>query len=162
KFSVAVLVLLGVCLGCTAWLVIRHQTRQVEQEALERSRTILSLGEAARQYARETLSPAVRKAVEPHGLGLVFEADSATFLVPGGVSDAFRQRHPEYSCREAALNPLNQANLADDEERQLIDRFRQNGAGRKVKEQHGFRQKDGKEQFYVARPIVVQPVCLQC
>src|SRR5216684_1848502 len=104
KFSGAVLLLLAVSLGCTAWLVIQRQSRSLQQQALERSRTILSLGEASREYARDVLSPAVRKAVDPHKVGLIFEADSATF-VARGTFEAFRKRQPEYSFREAALNP---------------------------------------------------------
>jgi hypothetical protein len=158
KFSGAVLLLVALVLGCTSWLVIRRQTRTLHAEALERSQTILSLGEAVRDYARQTLSPAVRKAVSPHDGELIFEADSATF-VARGTFEAFRKRQKGYSFREAALNPLNLANRADEYERALIERFR---ADRTLKEQTGFRAIDEEEQFYVARPIVVQSVCLQC
>src|SRR4051794_18069251 len=96
KFSLAVLLLLGVSLGATAWLLIRQQSRDLHNEALHRSQLILSFGEASRDYARDTLSPAVRKAVDPHGIGLIFEADSATFVARGSF-DAFRKRQPNYS-----------------------------------------------------------------
>src|SRR5262249_39374561 len=137
---------------------IRHQARSRQQEALERSQTILSFGESCREYARNTLSPAVRRAVGPRDVGMIFEAESATF-VARGTFDAFRKRAPGYSFREAALNPLNEANRADDTERGLIERFQADPA---LPELSGFRQHADGEQFYVARPIVVQRVCLQC
>jgi signal transduction histidine kinase/DNA-binding response OmpR family regulator len=158
KFSGAVLLLLAVSLGCTAMLVIRRQSQRLQQEALERSRIVLSMGEASREYARDTLSPAVRKAVNPHKVGLIFEADSATF-VARGTFEALRKRLPDYSFREAALNPLNLANQADDAERDLIHRFRADG---QLTEVADFRTQDGHEEFFVARPIVVRAVCLQC
>src|SRR3954454_9994833 len=96
KFSGAVLLLVGVSLGLTAWLLIRRQTQHLHDEALERSRIILSLSEASREYARETLSPAVRDAVNPHRVGIIFEAESSTF-VARGTFDAFRKREPGYS-----------------------------------------------------------------
>ena len=52
KFSGAVLLVLAASLGATAWLVIRHQARSLQQEALERSQTVLSFGESCREYAR--------------------------------------------------------------------------------------------------------------
>src|SRR5260221_5249982 len=122
KFSGAVLLVLAVSLGATAWLVIRHQAQSLEQESLQHSQTILSFGESCREYAREKLAPAVRKAVGSHEVGMIFEAESAPFVVRG-TFDAFRERAPGYSFREAALNPLNPVNRASDEERQLIERF---------------------------------------
>jgi signal transduction histidine kinase len=158
KFSAAVLFLLAISLGLAAWLIIRHQSRSLQQEALARSQTILSFGEAARDYARNTLSPAVRKAVQPHNGPLIFEADSATF-VARGTFEAFRNRQPGYTFREAALNPLNLVNQADAEESALVERFRKD---RSLKEIADFRQLEGRELFFVARPIIVQRSCLQC
>src|SRR5262249_42038818 len=133
-------------------------------------------GESCREYARNTLSPAIAKhnqalfqrvqkdkddsqalfrAVEGHSKSLVFEGQSATFLARG-VFASFRQRLQEYSFREASLNPLNLENRADPEEEKLIRRLQTE------KEVSGFRFKDGHEQFYVARPIRVEAACLQC
>src|SRR5262245_60628862 len=158
KFSGAVLLLVAVSLGLTAWLLIRLETQNLQNEAVERSHIILSLGEASREYARETLSPAVRDAVNPHGVGIIFEAESSTF-VARGTFDAFRKREPNYSFREAALNPLNPINRADADEEKLIARF---VAEPGLKELSGFRTQDDRERFYVARPILVKGVCLQC
>jgi PAS domain S-box-containing protein len=158
KFSGAVLALLAACLGLTAWVVIRHQTRSLQHEALTRSQTVLSFGQASRDYTRNTLSPAVRKAVKGHDVGLIFEADSATF-VARGTFDALRKRAPGYTFREASLNPLNPANRADDYERGLIEQFR---APEAPDELSGFRGQGDDEQFYVARPIPVRAACLAC
>jgi two-component system, sensor histidine kinase and response regulator len=91
KFSGAVLLLLACSLSLTAYLVIRRQNQNLQRQVLERSQTILSLGEASCDYARQTLAPAVRKAVQGHGVGMIFEAESATF-VARGTFDAFRKR----------------------------------------------------------------------
>jgi hypothetical protein len=158
-FAAALLAAPLIMVPLTGWLVSRRQTQSVQAEAVERSRTVLAMSEASHEYARETLSPAVRKAVNPHKVGLIFEADSSTF-VARGTFDAFRKRQPQYSCREAALNPLNLANTADAHEEGLIRRF---AADPDLHELSGFRkQDDGGERFYVARPIFVRGVCLQC
>jgi signal transduction histidine kinase/DNA-binding response OmpR family regulator len=158
KFSGAVLLLLACSLSLTALLVIQRQNQNLQRQVLERSQTILSLGEASRDYARQTLAPAVRKAVGDHDVGMIFEAESATF-VARGTFDAFRKRQAGYSFREAATNPLNPLNKADDHESALIEKFR---ADPRLTEQADFRAVGGREEFYVARPILVQRVCLQC
>ncbi len=145
-------------LSLSASLVINRQNQHLQRQVLERSQTILSLGEASRDYAREILAPAVRNAVKGHDVGMIFEAESATFIARG-TFEAFRKRQAGYTFREAALNPLNLSNLADEHETALIETFR---ADPRVKELSDFRESSSREEFYVARPIVVQRVCLQC
>jgi twitching motility protein PilJ len=154
KFSLLILALLVVTLGASAWRLMNHQRQVVQDEVEQRAKTVLSFGEANRDYARNVLSPAVRKKAK----GLIFEADSATFVARGTFLE-LNKRLPEYSFREASLNPLNNQNRADATEEQIIHRLQKNP---NLKEITGFRVKDGKEQFYIARPIVVKQVCLQC
>jgi twitching motility protein PilJ len=154
KFSLLILILLVLTLGAVAWRLMDQQRQVVHKEVEKRAKTVLSFGEASRDYARNTLSPAVRKQAK----GLIFEADSATF-VARGTFEELKKRLPEYTFREASLNPLNNANRADAEEERLIHQLQQNP---ELKEVSGFRVKDGKAQFYIARPIVVKKVCLQC
>jgi signal transduction histidine kinase/DNA-binding response OmpR family regulator len=157
KFAGAVSLILVLILAGTAVIIIRHQQNLIHDQAQQRAEMVLSFGEACRDYARNTLSPAVRE-VSPDRK--VFEADSATF-VARGTFDELRKREAmkDYSFREASLNPLNPANRADDEEEKLIREFQQD---RKKEQLSGFRTRDGREEFYVARPIVVKHVCLEC
>jgi signal transduction histidine kinase/DNA-binding response OmpR family regulator len=154
KFAGAVVLLLAVTLGGTAGLLISQQRRALQAEVLQRAKTVLSFGEASREYARNTLSPAVRK----HTPALIFEASSATF-VARGTFDAFRKKMPEYSFREAALNPLNLVHKADAQEEEIIHRFQ---ADPELDELSGFLSRGGHQLFYVARPIVVTRACLEC
>jgi signal transduction histidine kinase/HPt (histidine-containing phosphotransfer) domain-containing protein/ActR/RegA family two-component response regulator len=156
KFSAAVVLLLLVVLGGTAALLISHQRHAVHAEALQRAQLVLSFGESCREYTRNTLSPKVRAAVPPGTI--IFEADSATAVVRGTFK-VFARFEPAYTLREAALNPLNPDNAADAEERELVERFR---ADHDLKEVSGFRHREGREVFFVARPIVVQDACLKC
>jgi methyl-accepting chemotaxis protein len=154
KFSGVLAVLLALLLGGCAWIMIEHQEKALNDEALRRAQTVLSFVQACRDYTRNTLAPAVGK----HTKTMIFEAESATF-VARGTFDEFRKRMPDYSFREAALNPLNEVNRADADEEAIIGRFRADTALPQVA---GFRFKDGREQFYVARPIAVEKRCLQC
>jgi PAS domain S-box-containing protein len=154
KFSGVLAVLLALLLGGCAWIMIEHQEKALNDEVLRRAQTVLSFGQACRDYARNTLAPAVGK----HSKPMIFEAESATF-VARGTFDEFRKRMPDYSFREAALNPLNEVNRADADEEAIIRSFQADSGLPQVA---GFRFKDGREQFYVARPIAVERRCLQC
>jgi PAS domain S-box-containing protein len=157
KFSATVILLLLVSLGGAAWLLVEHQNQAINDQVLSRAKLVLDFGESCRQYTRDTLSPAVHKAYGRKS-PLVFEVDSSTVVVKGTFR-ALKERAPEYTLREAALNPLNLENLADAEEEQLIEHFR---SDRSAHEVQAYRTRDGAEQFYVARPIVVEAKCLYC
>jgi signal transduction histidine kinase/CheY-like chemotaxis protein len=172
KFGLVVLVLLGLTVGGGAWLMFRNQEEinRLQQQALEqreeamknemkrRAATVASFGEACRDYTQKVLAPEIDKYLPDV---MIFEAKSRTF-VARGTFEQFRRKKgmSEYSFREASLNPLNVAkNLADAEEKKLIQRF---AADRACKEMSGYYKKNGHELFYVARPIPVKQGCLHC
>src|SRR5262249_34353893 len=130
KFILAMLLVLLLAFGLTAWLLIHHERDEIEQEAEKRARAIVSFGEACRADAANTLAPAVK----PERKRFVFEAESATF-VARGTFDELRKNLPEYSFREASLNPLNPANRASPAEAELIRRFQEDPS---LKELSGF------------------------
>ncbi|MBI5849670.1 MAG: response regulator [Planctomycetes bacterium] len=154
KFATVVVALLLLTLGGTGWLFARGQRIALEEQIVERARIVLSFGEACREYAHDTLSPAVRE----HTSDFVFEAGSAT-IVTRGTFDALRKRLPDYTFREASLNPLNLDNLADEDERRLIVRFQTEPD---LEEVTGILEKDGRERFFVARPVEVKARCVKC
>jgi signal transduction histidine kinase/CheY-like chemotaxis protein len=154
KFSLTVGCVLVAALTITAIILIADRQKQNHNELIERSQTILSFGQASREYAREILSPAVKA----HTNEMIFEANSATF-VARGTFEAFRKRMPGYSFREASLNPLNPVNRAGADDEEIIRRFQIEPG---LTEIAGFRQQDGQELFFISRPIVVEKSCLAC
>lgn len=157
KFTLMILTLLLVTLGVSAAVMITHQREAVEKEVMQRAQTVAAFGEACREYTQKVLAPAVDKHLKGT---LIFEAQSRTF-VARGTMEQFRAREgmKDYSFREASLNPLNEKNRASAFEAQLIERFK---ADPQLKEQAGFQMVEGQEQFYVARPILVEKSCLRC
>jgi PAS domain S-box-containing protein len=154
KFCCAVALLCLITLGSSVVLLIRSGEDAVRNEALERARMVSSFDGACRQYARDTLSPAVHKQTKQ----LIVEVDSTTFVARGAF-EAFRQEMPEYSFREVARNPLNLDNKANPDEEALLERFER---ARDLAEATGFRGETEEEQFFVARPLLVTRHCLEC
>ena len=154
KFNGAIILLLAVVLGGMGWLLTRHQNAAAEEEVLERAQTVLSFGQALREYVATKLRPALMDETT----AFILEAHSATYLTRETFA-LFNQQMPHYSFRETSLNPLNEANRATAQEADLITRFQ---ADPDLKEQSGFRVRNGVQEFYLARPIVVAAACLNC
>ena len=154
KLGVATTLLLSIILAAITGVFLHKERSTLDAAALRRARTVISFGEACRQYAREVLSPAV----ERHTSAFIPEARSAT-LVARGIFQYLKEKMPEFSFRETSLNPLNLANLADEEETALIARFQSQPA---LLEVTGHRVRAGREEYYIARPVIVKAVCLQC
>ena len=71
-----------------------------------------------------------------------------------------RQQFPDYTYREATLNPTNLADRADDWEAEVVRHFRDNPD---VKELIGERDTAVGRTLYLARPIrIADEACLEC
>ncbi|MCK6471139.1 MAG: response regulator [Planctomycetes bacterium] len=148
------LILAGL-LAAGAWNSQRQTQRHFESEVRARATLMSSFGKASRKYVKERLRPAVEGYV---GDELVLEAMSSTFAT-ARIFEEFNKEHPEYHYKQAALNPLNLKDQADDFEANLIRRFDKD---RSLEELTGFRIKDGIEHFYVAQPTIVAQDCMAC
>ena len=125
-----------------------------EREIRNRTEIVAAFGEATQTYVNEALRPATQQTTDD----FILEAMSAPY-VTRHLFQAFNQSIPDYIYRQPTLNPLNPVNLADPFEADIIQRLK---IAPTLSEISGYRRTNKSEQFYVAKPIVVQPTCLQC
>lgn len=110
-----------------------------------------------RDYTEDQIGPELSDKLETEFLPQVVPAYAAR-----EVFERLREKneYKEFFYKEAALNPTNLRDKADDFEAATIKRFRQNG---NLKEATGFRSFPSGNLFYIARPIRAFPAsCLQC
>ena len=89
-----------------------------------------------------------------------FHPRSVSFFAAIEILANLRERYPEYSYREAALNPTNPRNRASDWERYVIDQFR---SGAVQNEFVGTFETPSGASLFLAQPIRVNNVgCLEC
>ncbi len=81
------------------------------------------------------------------------------FSITRGVWEMFHKSFPTYKFKPATLNPLYPPDMADGDEKKLIAAFE---ADKSIKNTEGLMEKDGKQFFYFAKPVVVQGKCLRC
>ena len=141
-------------------VVLSQATRnQAEGEVAAKSALLMETMNAVASYTSDRVAPLLQEQL----------AASATFIsetVPAyssrEVFEKFRNQpeYQDYFYKEAAPNPTNPRDKADDFEVQLVERMRAQ-PGRTVLS--GYRQIDGVGQFYSSRPIKVSAQsCLQC
>ncbi len=125
------------------------------REILEESNLLLAAMEGARKYTGEVLRPTVSKELPNR---FIVEAMSATFVAKG-IEKRIREKLPNYSFKEATLNPLNLEYKADTFENEKIEGFR---SGRLTKEWRGYKQTNVGSFYVVMRPVEIKPDCLRC
>ena len=134
----------------------RHLLREdAKREGLATARLMMASATASRDYTRAEIAP------------LLQQHPSAEFrpqMVPAYAAvqtlDRLRKERPEYTYREATLNPTNPSDRASDWEADVVNGFR-NGAG--LKEVTGERMTAFGPSLYLARPIRIPSAeCLVC
>ncbi len=132
----------------------RLKAETFEQEVYNRTALVSEFAKATQAYISKQTKPAIEAETE----ALVLEGMSS-FFATRSLFEEFNKALPEYMYRAPTLNPLNPTNQADEFETELIRRFQ---ADRNLPDLSGYRQKNGVEQFYIAKPTEVRASCLKC
>lgn len=127
----------------------------IDAETLEKARLYLTTIESVRKQIGKVTRPAVMAKLQNE---FVREAMSTSFNARG-VAERVQEVFADYAFRHASLNPRHAPNKADFFESRLIENFKRD---REIKQLSGYVEKDGREFFYVAKPVVSEQSCLQC
>ena len=134
-----------------------YEARQrIFDDAFEKAELISAYAMAAREYTVKTMRPLARQVTGPES----FHPEiMGGFFVARAISERFAHDKPGYLFKQAAINPVNEANQADTEETEIISRFVTDDT---LKLQKGIIEKQGENFFFIARPVRAQKNCLIC
>jgi protein-histidine pros-kinase len=138
------------------WLLLDRQfAASARRDVVENARIMMAAANAVRSYTITEVVPAVMQGRSDW---------VAPLTVPSYAAQtnfrAMRADHPDYAYREAALNPTNPADRAQDWEADLINHFRNDQA---LPELIVERDTPTGRLLTLARPIVVREEgCLTC
>jgi serine/threonine protein kinase len=134
-----------------------ERDRTAERETTTRANMLLSTMNSVRKYTTDNVRPALK---------MKYGTDFVKEMVPGfsakAVFEQFRkdETYKDFVYKEAAPNPTNKANTADEFERGLVDQFRTDSGKTQLQ---GEREINGVRNFYIARPMIVkEQACLDC
>src|ERR1700723_736865 len=147
----AALAIFGVVLGyCCGGILEANAKREVTREAA----LMMDSALATRTYTSMEILPllAERMKTEFVPQSIPFYAATQNFL-------RLRQRHPDFTYKEATLNPTNPRDRAADWEADIIQRFRND---EHAQEFIGERDTPMGKSLYLARPIRADAECVEC
>ena len=159
KFNIVLALVFAAGIGVSAWVSHELLQKNAKDEVLRNAGLMMEAALAIRGY---TVSQ-----VKPH-----LEAQLAETFLPQTVpayaaAETFktlRKKYPDFTYKEATLNPTNPGNRAVEWETDIVNHFRNASAGSASGgELSGERDTPAGRMLYIARPIQIKdPACLAC
>jgi protein-histidine pros-kinase len=156
KFNLVLLVFFGI-----SGLVISHMAyqflmRNARDQVLQQAELMMASAASTRDYTTEQIKPLLLKNPEheTNFLPQTVPAFAATTLF-----NSMRKSYPDYSYREATLNPTNLIDRADDWEADLVRYFGDHPNDKKL---IGERETPTGRYLYLAKPMIAKASCLEC
>lgn len=156
KFNLIFLLLAGTGLAIVAHVAYRFLMENADAQVLQQAKLMMESARATRDYTSNELKPLLQK-VPGHDTQFIPQTIPAY-----GATQAFnllRKRYPEYTYKEAALNPTNPRDRAGDYEADIINAFRNHPEQTEIT---GERASATGQNLYLAHPISAAPGCLDC
>ena len=156
KFNLILILIFGSGLAITGWLADRFLKENARQQVIRQAQLMMATAMSTRRYTSTQIKPLL----EQH------QAQIRTFLpqtVPAYAATTsfndLRKTYPDYTYREATLNPTNMSDRAVDWEADIINRFRNHPDDKLI---IGERDTPSGRSLYLGKPISVDPPCLEC
>ena len=156
KFNLIFLLVFLAGLAGSAYVSRNLLQRNAQEEVLEHARLTMEKAIAVRTYTTEQIRPLLEMQMKYSFLPQSVPAYSAT-----EVLNQLSKVYPEYSYKEATLNPTNPRDRAVDWEADIVGRFRSGNGD--FKELVGERDTPLGRVMYIARPLrITNGACLTC
>lgn len=138
-----------------AFLVYGLLQKNAKEEVLDSARIMMQSAVAVRGYTVAEIRPLLALQQKRQFLPQTVPAYAAHRYIA-----KLQAEHPDYSYREATLNPTNPVDRAVDWEADVVNYFRNNDH---IKEYIGTRDTPTGPSLYLSRPIqITNPACLAC
>ncbi|OGA02137.1 MAG: signal protein [Betaproteobacteria bacterium RIFCSPLOWO2_02_FULL_62_17] len=154
KFNLVLLVVFALGLGITGTVSYELLHKNARDEVLRNAGVMMEAALSMRGYTVGQVRGNLR----------VVEDEFLKESVPSFAATTFmnllRKKYPDYSYKEAALNPTNPSNRAVEWETDVVNSFRNNNAQSEIS---GIRETPTGPSLYLARPFQIKdPACLSC
>lgn len=155
KFNLVFLLVFLLGLAAAGYASNELLQKNARDEIVLNARLVMEAALATRAYTSTQVGPLLQTQMKYNFLPQSVPAYSAAEVFKG-LSKAF----PDYSYKEATLNPTNPLNRARDWESDIVRRFRDSTDQTEVV---GERDTPNGRSFYIARPIRIKKnSCLSC
>lgn len=154
KFNLVLLLVFVLGLTVTGYVSNHLLHKNAQEEVLRTAGVMMEAALAMRSYTVSQVRPRLRAQDEE------FFPQSVPAYAATEILGQLHQKYPNYSYKEAALNPTNPRDRAVGWESDIITDFRNN---EDRKEFSGIRITPSGQSMYLARPLQIKdPNCLAC
>jgi HAMP domain-containing protein len=156
KFNIILLVIFGVCALIICQLSYTFLIGNARREVLEEAQLMMASARSVRDYTSDDLSPLLQQ--NPRHK-VRFLAETVPAFGATTTFNKLRKSYPNYTYKEATLNPTNLEDRASDWEADVIRNLRDHP------DQHqtvGERETATGPALYIANPLTAAPQCLEC
>ncbi len=155
KVNLVLLLVFAIGFLSVGYLTDRLLQRNAKQEIMENARIMMEAALSVRSYTSAQINPLLKTQMKYSFLPQSVPAYSA--------NEYFKQlqkKFPDYSYKEATLNPTNPVNRATDWESDIVNNFRQSPGKLELV---GERDTPNGRAIFIARPLRLKdPSCLEC
>jgi protein-histidine pros-kinase len=156
KFNLILVALFGAGSLLIAFAAHQFLMRNARAQVVQQAELMIESARSTRQYTSNELAPLL-ETVPAHQTR--FLPETIPFYAATVTFDYLRKQYPDYSYKEAALNPSNLRDRAVDWEADLINYFRNHEGD---KELVGERDTPTGRMLYIARPVMAEQACMEC
>ena len=155
KFNLVLLLVFLVGFLATAYVSNRLLLRNADEEIVENARIMMEAALAVRTYTNTQIKPLLDTQLK-----YAFLPQSVPAYSANEYFSQLRKKYPDYSYKEATLNPTNPVNRATDWEADIVRYFRQSPDQNEL---IGVRDTPNGRMLYIARPMKIKDAkCLYC
>lgn len=156
KFNPIFVLVFGTGLAVAGYLSWRFLQENARLQVLQQARLMMAAAYSARDYTTKQIKPLLLD-------NALHRTNFLPQVVPAYAAmenfGYLRGRYPDYTYKEATLNPTNPRDRATDWEADVVNDFRNHGG---IDEVTGERDTATGRALFLAKPISVAPPCLDC
>lgn len=154
KFNLVLLVVFVIGLGATGYVSYDLLHKNARDEVLRNAGVMMEASLSMRHYTVTRVRPLLPYDADK------FLPESVPAFAATEIMTLLRKKYPDFSYKEAALNPTNARNRAVEWEEDIINAFRGDPARGEIS---GMRETPTGRSLYLARPFQIKdPGCLAC
>jgi protein-histidine pros-kinase len=156
KFNIVLFSVFAAGMAVSAYVSQRLLQENAKQEVLRDAGLMMEAASSIRGYTVQQVEPHLKSQLAKNFLPQTVPAYAAT-----ETFNALREKYPDYTYKEATLNPTNPRDKTVDWEADVVNAFR--NAGGALPELTGERETALGPVLYLARPLQIKdPACLAC
>jgi hypothetical protein len=157
RFNLVFLPILAAAVGAAAAIIHSQLQNGAQQQIVSMAQVMLETARASRKYTTEQVAPLLER-LQPSDQQ--FHPQSIPFYAATEAFNYFRQAHPDFAYKEAALNATNPRDRTVDWEADVVDEFRKDTSKTEL---IGRRDTPLGPSLFISTPIRVDDEsCLQC